>query len=212
MPPVTPEPEKSAELPTAEPIKKKHIVRNIILALVAVAFLGVAGVVAYIGFVLVTASNDCSSRTAELETMVKQNIAYLDGITILDGQRQNASGAPDGDCLTGHGGPATVFYPVSGNVTDVNAQVTRNIKQRGFEMSSKFYNDGPGNTSVTDIWTTATDGKNSLEIRYKLSQPYNCPDTNPACAGEGIIEQAKLLTYPTRQVTVILGGVIVRPY
>jgi len=207
MPLVTDESEIVAGQPEDMP-PKKHTVRNIILAVVAVVVLGVVGLGIYVGYGLAHWSDSCGKRTVELEEMVKKNVAFLDGLTVIDGQRQKATGAPNGDCLTGTGGPGTVTYDVSGMVSEVNAQVARNLKKRGFEMSEKFNVDGSGNTSVTDVWTTATDGTSTLEIWYKLEKPYLCPETQRACAGPEIIHKADLLEVAARQVTVTLGGVI----
>ncbi len=192
--------------------KKKPFPAKLLLSVLLVVGLTGAGFVVFIISNLSSLSDSCASRDHELQTLVKQNVEYLNGLTILEGQHPKATGAPDGDCLTGKGGPATAVYSLSGKVSDIHAQITRNLRARGFEISPTFYNDGAGNTSVTDIWTTATDGQSTLELRYKLDPTYLCPETQPACAGEGIIERADLLNHPVREVSVTVGGAIIRPY
>lgn len=196
-------------MPTTRP--KKPIWQYALILLVGLIVVGALGAVMLVVHGLVNVSDTCSARTAELEQMAKQNVARLNGLTIISGQHQPATGAPDGDCLTGSNGPATAVYPVTGTISDINAQISRNLRSQHFEMSSNFYSEGAGNTSVTDIWTTASDGKSILEISYKLDSVYYCPANNPACAGPGIVEETHLLNAAARQVTVTLGGAISTP-
>ncbi|HSW65607.1 MAG TPA: hypothetical protein VLI54_00520 [Bacillota bacterium] len=191
--------------------KKRFTVKNVILILLALVSVGIAGAVVLIVYGFVAVSNACSSRTAQLQEMARQNVQYLNKMTIVDGQQVQATGGPDGDCLTGEGGPATAVFEASGSVSAVHAQVSQNLTAQDFTVSPTFYSDGPGNTSVTEIWTTATDGRRTLKIRYKLTAPYVCPAATPACVHKGIIEEAGLLNAAASQVTVTLGGVIVKP-
>ncbi len=213
MPLVTDELEVNAQLPVAvgEPVKKKHTVRNIVLWLVGLVMLAGFGFVVFVVYLFMYASSSCDKRETELQSMAKKNVAILDGLTILDGRHVKSTGAPDGDCLTGSGGPATAVYPVTGTVAEVNAQVTRSLKGRGFEMGPKFYMDSTSSLSVTDIWTVAKSGDSTLQIWYKLEKPYTCPNDLSTCGGTGVLQRPELLNESVREVSVTLGGTIITP-
>lgn len=164
---------------------------NRVIKFILTAILSLLAILVIFWLVAATFFNaGCKDPQPQQLTVGAQKVPLLDKLIILTGiKTQSHVLTGGGDCLTGNpkNGWAQASFPTTGTLSQLKADVSKNLQNQGFNQSQPISLDSSfsnrGFSSATEIYSK--DGT-KITILYKFAGPHNCSEEKTDCTSSAL--------------------------